>query len=234
MPSSYEIQGRQVTMPVEVRDAASGNVMFLVDAEPARKLLPGDAFEVVEAAPGKTQALLGLIDYRDNDLGDYNEVAIILFVKPRGAGPETAGTFIYKLPVNQSFTQEAGFKIWGFPKTVDEIDMTYRDDSVTGKLVMDGKHVFTLTLPRPSADTAAASDGTSLSTYTYIGGEPHATSMTQGGVTAAVPPGDTFALELGDHPLADELRGLGLEDAAPLICTWNEHMSGVFQAPQKL
>ena len=68
----YEIQGRKVQMPVVVRDASSGNAMFMVDAAAVAKLLPGDAFEVFEVAPGQTQLILGFIDYRDNDLGDYD------------------------------------------------------------------------------------------------------------------------------------------------------------------
>ena len=71
---SYRIQGREVTLPCIVRDASSGNAIFLVSRDVAQRLVPGDAFEVVEAAPGQTQLILGIIDYRDNDLGDYGEV----------------------------------------------------------------------------------------------------------------------------------------------------------------
>ena len=41
-------------------------------------------------------------------------------------------------------------------------------------------------------------------------------------------------IELGDHPIADELRSLGLPDAAPLLSAWTEHMSGSFGASTKL
>ena len=98
----YEIQGQTVTLPCIVRDAGSGNAIFMVPTEGVRRLIPGDAFEVVEAAPGQTQCILAIIDYRDNDLGDYDEVGIIFTVRPRGAAAEASGTFIYKLPVNQS------------------------------------------------------------------------------------------------------------------------------------
>ena len=111
---NYEIQGKDVSMPVHVRDAGSGNAMFMVPSDAAQKLIPGNAFRVVEVAPGQAQILIGIIDYRDNDLGDYDEVAIIFFVYPEDGSPEDAGTFIYKLPVNQSFTCEAGCAIWGF------------------------------------------------------------------------------------------------------------------------
>ena len=52
----YEIQGQQVKLPVEVRDASSGNAMYAVDAGTAQALLPGDAFKVVESAPGQTKS----------------------------------------------------------------------------------------------------------------------------------------------------------------------------------
>ena len=236
MPNApvYEIQGQQVSLPVEVRDASSGNAMYLVDAAAAQALIPGDAFQVVESAPGQTQLLLGIIDYRDNDLGDYNEVAIIFFVHPRGGSPEQAGTYIYKLPVNQSFTQEAGCTIWGFPKTVDQIDYSYDDAKATCRLEMDGQHVFTLSLPRHSAaDGATPSEDTAGPTYTYISGVPHKTTFTTGGDTIVSPGDEGVELSLGDHPIAQELRGLGLPKPA-LMSTWNEHMHGTFEVPEKL
>jgi len=66
--------GREVRMPVVVRDAASGAATYLVSAAAARRLLPGPELDVVELLPGRAVLTLACIDYRDNDLGDYNEV----------------------------------------------------------------------------------------------------------------------------------------------------------------
>ena len=229
---SYAFQGQTVTLPCIVRDAGSGNAIFLVPADAAQALIPGDAFEVVEAGPGLTQAILAIIDYRDNDLGDYNEVGIIFTVRPRGAADDVSGTFIYKLPVDQSFTCEAGCGIWGFPKSVEKIDYDYADDAVTCRLEMDGRHVLTLTVPRgEGADT----EELATQTYTYIDGIPHETRFTTGGRGMSLNPGGQgVSLELGDHPIADELRGLGLEDAQPIVSTFTEHMNGSFGTPRKL
>ena len=82
LPRSYEIAGRTVTMPVEVRDSSAGTAMFLVPVEEAQALIPGNALQVIEAAPGLTQLALVVVDYRDNDLGDYHEVGIVFFVTP--------------------------------------------------------------------------------------------------------------------------------------------------------
>lgn len=228
---SYEIQGQTVPLPCVVRDASSGSVMYLVDRDAAQKLCP-DAFEVVEAAPGKTQMTLVIVDYRDNDLGDYDEVGIIFFVKPKGDPEAELGSYIYKLPVNQSFTCEAGCRIWGFPKSVEEIEFTYQDDSATCSLTMDGQHVLTLTVPRGGDNSTEDTPSTS---YTLIEGVPHTNVFTRGGTgESTTPGGENVELVLGTHPLADELRGLGVEGSTPLLSAWTEHMRGSFGPSRKL
>jgi hypothetical protein len=230
-PSQYTIQGRRVALPVEVRRASNASALWLVPAAAVAELLPDDAFQPLDVGGGQTQLILGLIDYEDNDLGDYREVAVIFFVHPRGGAPDQAGSFIWRLPVDQSFTCEAGRTIWGFPKTVERIEYDYGPDRLRGTLHMDGRRVFTLTLPRggePSADAATAGF-----TYSYLRGAPHRTPMTTGGGAALNPPGPPAALELGDHPLADALRSLGLPKP-PMLVTWVPHMKGSFGAPEKL
>ena len=89
--SQYEIQGQTVTLPVEVRDASSGTVMYMVDRDAAQAIIP-EEFEADEMAPGKTQLCLVIVDYRDNDLGDYDEVGVIFFVRPKGQPEAEVGT----------------------------------------------------------------------------------------------------------------------------------------------
>lgn len=223
--TEIDVQGRKVSIPAVVRDASSGTVMYMVDSSAAQALMP-DAFEVVEAEPGKTQVTIVIVDYRDNDLGDYDEVGIVFFVRPRGQADAEVGSYIYKLPVNQRFTCDAGVQIWGFPKTVEEIDFSYADDSATCKLVMGGKHVLTLTVPRGGDGVTEPVPSTG---YTLIDGVPHSNEFTRGGTGEQVlPGGEGVTLLLGDHPLADELRTLGLDAATPILSVWTEHMSGSF------
>lgn len=229
--SEFTIQGQTVKIPAVVRDASSGTAMYMVDTTAAQALVP-DAFEVVEAAPGQTQATIVIVDYRDNDLGDYDEVGIIFFVRPKGQPDAETGSYIYKLPVNQSFTSEAGCKIWGFPKTVEKIDFSYGNNSATCKLVMDKKHVLTLTVPRGGDGSTEPAVATG---YTLIEGIPHQNEFTRGGTgEQAIPGGEGVVLELGNHPLADELRLLGLDTETPILSAWTEHMTGSFGASTKL
>ena len=227
----YAIQDRTVTLPVEVRRATNASALWMVPADAVAKLLPDDAFQPLDVGGGQTQLILGLIDYQDNDLGDYREVAVIFFVHPRGTGPDQAGSFIWKLPVDQSFTRDAGETIWGFPKTVERIDYDYAPDSLTGTLWMDGARVFTLRVPRGGEPTAdAATDGY---TYTYLNGTAHRTPMTTAGGAVLNPAGPGVHLDLGTHPIAEALRSLGLPKP-PALVTWVPHMRGTFGVPEKL
>lgn len=240
-PPSYTIQGRTVRMPVEVRDASAGVATFLVRSTIARRIVPPE-YEVVELLPRRAPLSIAMIDYRDNDLGDYKEVSLTFFVRPRGAprgipwlgtwldlAAGRLGTWIWKLPVDQGFTCEAGRTIWGFPKSVENIELTRENGSVRCRLEMDGAHVLTLSVPY--GGTRAMPDQ-SMDTYTQIEGVAHRTRFTQGGTGVGFALGGA-RLELGTHGISDALGALGLPRHA-LFSMWTEHMHGTFEAPEKL
>jgi len=240
---SYQVLGRTVTMPVVVRDAAVAMATYVVPKIAAQRLIPGNDFEVAEIWPGRALFSLGAIDYRDNDLGDYNEVSMLFFVRQRGQGggfPYVGsmldmargrlGTYIVRLPVNQQFTCEAGSHIWGFPKTVEEIDIDYAAESVRCTLRMDGVEVLTLRAKRGGKRAVPETEQTS---FTHIDGKPHRTRMLQRGRGVGFTLGSGAELTLGRHAVADELRSLGLPKR-PLMTMWMAQMHGVFGAPEPL
>lgn len=224
MTTTHEVLGTTVTMPVEVRDASAGTVIWEVDAAAVQALLPGDAFEVVETAPGRAQFAIALVDYRDNDLGAYLEIGLIAFVRPRAGGED--GSFILRLPVDQGFTCHAGRDIWGFPKTVEDLSFGYRPDGLTATLSVDGELVLRLSVPRGGSDDLP---DLPMASYTLLDGRPHATRFTQRGRgTQMVFSGEGVELELGEHPWSKELASLGLP-SEPVMSTWNERMTATFE-----
>lgn len=239
---SFEIQGRRVTLPVVVRDASNASATFLVPSEAARRWIPDGALEVAELLPGQAMLSIAAIDYRDNDLGDYDEVSLALFVRERGAKRGwpvvgtvsdfvrgTLGTYIHRLPVNQSFTCEAGRAIWGFPKTVEEIAIEARGDRLSCRLVMDGAHALTISFPRGGSGVMPEREMTS---YTYLHGVAHRTRAMMGGEGFAMRFGGA-EIVLGSHALSNDLRLLGLPKRA-LFTTWTERMHARFEAPEKI
>jgi hypothetical protein len=236
--ASYTIQGRRVVLPVRVRDASSGAATFVVPARAARRFLPGDALEIAEVLPGRTLLSLAAIEYRDNDLGQYNEVSITFFVREKGAARGLpylgtmldfvrgrVGTYIHRLPVDGSFTCEAGRTIWGFPKTVEKIDIEKSRERVTCMLTCDGVHALTLSLPR--GGTRVLPDS-SMTTYSFIDGVLHRTAFSSSGEQVGFRLGGA-EVGLGEHPIARELRTLGLPKRA-VMTMWMERMRGSFEA----
>lgn len=238
---AFEIQGREVSFPVVVRDASSGSATFLVPAQAARRLLPGPGIEVAEVLPGRALLSIAVIDYRDNDLGDYNEVSIALFVRPAGSRGipylgdvldmlrSRLGTCILHLPVDQGFTCEAGSRIWGFPKTVQEIDFEYGESRVRCALDYDGRRALELSLPRGGGRELPESR---LTTYSFLEGVLHATPFASSAQGFGVRLGGA-EISLGEGRIADELRSLGLPKRA-LMTTWMEHMRGSFEPARPL
>jgi hypothetical protein len=226
---AYDVAGTTVELPVQVRDASAGTALFEVDAVAGQALLPTDAFEVVEVAPGRAHLAVVVVDYRDNDLGSYREVGLMLFVRPRSGGAD--GTYILRLPVDQEFTCAAGRTIWGFPKTVEQIGLDYSDDSVTCTLTMDGELALRIRLPRGGTDELPAM---AMTAYTVRDGAAHATAFEQrGSGSQMVLDGSGVELELGGHPVGKELAGLGLP-APALMSTWTERMAATFEEPVAL
>lgn len=240
----YVFQGRTVTLPVEVRDATSGAVTYLVSAAAARELLPGPELEIVEVLPGQALFSIAIIDYVDNDLGDYNEVSLAFFVRRRGKRgrlpvpylgsvvdffSNDLATWIWKLPVDQSFTCEAGKGIWGFPKTVEQIDFEDAGERRTGRLLMDGEHVLTLSVPRGGSRTLADMPFT---TYSYVDGALCRTRFVAGSTGVGFSLGGADLI-LGTHPIADALRRLGLPRRA-LMSVWMQHQHARFEGPERV
>jgi hypothetical protein len=240
-PSCYEIQGRTVTMPCHVRDACSATATWMVSARAAQALLPGPELEIAQVLPGRGLLSIACIDYRDNDLGDYKEVSIAFFVRRRGESGAVPyfgtvadmmrgqlPTYIAHLPVSQSFTCEAGRVIWGFPKTLDEIDFDTTGDRARCVWNKDGQNVLHMSLPI-GGDRSFPRQ--SLSTYSYIDGALHETQFVSSAENLGVRVGGV-RLELGAHPIADELRSLGLPKPA-IMSMWLGKMRGQFEAARR-
>jgi len=234
-PVTHIVQGRAVRIPVVVRDAAAMSAMFPVRSDLVRRLLPTPRLHPAEWLPGWAICVLAAIEYKDNDLGTYNEVGVNFLVTYGATAPwplvglvtasraGTLGAYVHRLPVTTSFSRDAGRDIWGFPKTVDTISFTDAGDQRTCRLESEGRHVLTLgarrggtrTLAEIPQDAYAWRDGMLFKTPSRMrAGE---VGFRMGGAT----------VELGSHPIADELRMLGFPRRA-LTTTWFGRWSATF------
>lgn len=224
-----EIDGVSIDFPIRVDDMNAATLTYTVPIGPARALVPGDGFEVLEVTPGDAVLVVALCDYVANPWGDYDEVNLGILVHPV-EHPADTGAFVYRMPVDQEFTMKAGNQVLGLPKTVEDIRVTYTDDLVSFRLAEGGEHALTVTLPRAAPGGAPAL--ATATTFSYLGGAPTALPLDIELGTGTVDPADVL-LDLGDSPVADELRSLGLPKPADLV-VWGEGLRGVFHRPRTI
>jgi hypothetical protein len=210
--STFTIQGQPVTLPVEVRDAVVSAATFAVDGAAAQRLVDPTGLQVRRIPGGRALCSVAVVDYRDNDLGRYHEVALALLVKPHDAS-KGVGAYIHQLPVDGAFTCEAGRTIWGFPKFMADAPIT--EDGRGGRtvrLAVDGRLVLALTvkrrpLPLPGRPATAPA-------YSFLDGVLRCTSWEVRPSAVRGGPGGA-RLEVGTgHPMAEDLRALGLPKRA--------------------
>ena len=239
--SHYTIQGHEITIPVEVRDASAHMASFLVPAAPAQDLIASSGLAVAEPIPGRAVCSIAFMRYLDSDLGPYHEVAVAFLVRHKGMEPASAftksaevvrgflGAFIHQLPVNQELTLEAGRGIWGFPKFLADIDIDLTGPVKRCSLRHDGDFVLSMALRRGLRMPAR---GSSVDAYSSGDGVLRRTAWSMEPTGVRGRPG-AAELVLGDHPIAKELRTLGLPKRA-MFSTTMDHVRMRFQAPDEV
>lgn len=216
--------------PVEVRRARMGNATFEVEPDLARALVPDGPFAPVVGENGKATIVIGFVDYADNDLGDYNEVLFSVMTTADADVPD--GTYIWRLPVDQAFTCEAGQVMLGLPKTVEEIDIDHGPAASSCTLRVDGELALRLTLPRLDDEDGMPLDAP-MTCHSFINGRPVTSAARPAGELKLAFSSELFELDLGSHPVGKELAGLGLP-AQPTTLTWCDDWRATFSPPVPL
>ena len=230
-PQTVMVEGEVVTIPVEVRSARMIGAQYFVDANAAQSLIEYSGLSVVRQRGDRAVCSVNAVQYLDNDLGPYNEIAVAFVVIPHDAAPAAKTsfrkptTFIHKLPVNQAFTCAAGKGIWGFPKWVASIEVIDGPRSTTAIMTDDDEFVLSLEVRR--SRIPLPSQEMEMTCYSWCDGVLRRTPWTtRTSRTTARVGGAT--IELGSrHEMANDLRELGLPKA-PFMSMTTAMMTATF------
>ena len=207
--TSYEILGRTVTIPVEVRKARSWFASFAVPARAVAAIVAPAGLAPATLPGGRAMLSLAFVRYDDGDLDPYREIAVAFLVTDPEQ-PKNKGAYIHRLPVDQEFTCAAGRDIWGFPKFVTPIEINQELHADRAVLTVDGRMAITITqrrgLPAPMRSTA-------VDAFSFRDGVLRRTSWELRGSKSRMRLGGA-RVELGTGEIADELRSLGLPKRA--------------------
>jgi hypothetical protein len=237
----FQIEGRDLGYPTMFRDGSTAMGLFAVSARAAQGLIAESGFEVAEIAPGRGIFSLNCVHYTDSDCGVYEEIALSFFVKKVGGGrglPYLStwaeilrgeiASYTWVLPVTTRLACEAGIQMWGFPKTVEQIQYMRTSERAGFDLRMDGQDVLSYSVrARGKGERCVEAP-----VYSVYEGAPHVSILSQKYCEVGFQLGGG-ELRLGDHPLAEQLRSLGLP-RRPLVSTWMGGFHFEMSAPSKL
>lgn len=211
-------------MPVEIRAASAFLAMYSVPTVAAQSLIDYTGLEILQFRPGRGICVLVFVDYVDGDLGPYNEFGVAFLVRDHRADSTSvpqdlkalargrAGALIHHLPVDGDFTLAAGRGIWGFPKVLADFDVDHTGSVRRGSVSRDGRLIAQLSV-KPGIAVPGSGAGTSLAAYSHLDGLTRFTTWDMNPTGIRSRPGGA-ELKLGSHPIADELRSLGLPKRA--------------------
>jgi hypothetical protein len=203
--------GGHCSLPIRYFDARCLIAAFSTQRARACEVLNAVGLALAENGEAVTVEF-GCFEYRDTDLGPYNEVG--LCIPALAPGESEPALYVMHLPVNTAETDRIGRALWGYPKFVADIDIrgnarafstTLRD--LSGSLIASLEGGFAALKTSPPAD---------MPTYTHLNGQllrtriQPLTAFQDGG-------GAGLRLKVGssEHPMAKALSALGLDGAQP-------------------
>lgn len=215
--------GARIGLPVRYYEWSAIMAHFPASVAAVRKLLPTDKLKPAQLVPGTAILSMVAMEYRQiADVAPYNEFGIMVpvlyepMVNILGLPLlfphwfKRFGLYVHHLPVTTQAAYDFGVEIWGYPKIVAEISFEDVGQVRRCRLRAEGKDIVTLEVKK----LATRARPMNFYSYTVKDGQLLRTLIqTQGQFGIARFRGGA-SYTLGDHPIAKELRALGIGKTA--------------------
>jgi hypothetical protein len=205
--------GHEVTLPLSCR-ARFGGVVLAADWAPLRAALPAESMPVRLGPRSGAVALVG-IDYRSvGTLDPYREFAVVVPVAPAGvAGVPTTlsgvGGYVADLPVTTASARALGTEIWGFPKSVTDIEIEGSPRALTTRVDDGGQRDVELSVDVD--DAVARRVRRRLTAYAHLDDRLVRVPVDLDAEVRVTHTGEGVRLARGRGRYASALRDLGLD-----------------------
>jgi hypothetical protein len=209
---------RGLSCPFFFYDAMSFGVYILAQIDRVKRILPSRRLHPFRVTPKQCIISIMALEYRNTDLGAYNEVSISIPCTLDKVSPLFTGTlrkalgipkmYIHQLPVTTEVARDSGVDFAGYPKFLAEIRIEEKNETVSCRLSIDDKKIITLSVQKPKLETTQR---TNLHMITHRNGyllkAEFVLSKRETGVSKD---SSDVRLDFGEHQIAGELRELGL------------------------
>lgn len=231
------VRGRAFRLPIHYHDTDLFQSVHTASYEAVAAELPGD-LRPARWIDGRAMLAVLCFRYRDvtvvttdgstGRFDPYGEIAVNAVVTRGPAarlmpllGRQMRG-FVLHLPVTTREAHDAGRQLWGFPKFVADMDFAEEGQVRGVELSENGRHILTVTV-RPGGPVLA--DHRPLIAYTTLGGQLLETVVPAAGHVRFRPGREGGRLDLGEHPVADHLRRLGISAEPVAVFSYLDHRS---------
>ena len=239
----FDWHGQSGKLPVFYFDNMSITAIYTADTAKVRACLPSPLLKPLEQYPGRAMVAFTAFEYRDTDIGPYNEFSIAFLVtakKHAFFGASVAWqmirrrftAYVWQLPVTTEIARVGGVDLYGYPKFIADIGFERKDNWVHCEVKHEGAKILSL-----SGGVLPTSPGKRirLVTYSFRDGIPIVTNVVQDPLEFAQSAKSGAArLEIGDgHPIADQLRQMGLSEQ-PVLYQFSPKFEAILFAGRNL
>ena len=202
--------GETLRFPIVTRDVTQFIAAYPVRASDVNRLLPND-LRAFDSGYGLTQMALYWLQAGDSDFGGFSEVSVNFTV--REPYYRSQAFHYYANPVSTERARCTGYEVWGNPTTLAQVEISTSGTTVGCSLVQDAQFVLSLRAV-PAAGTPWLTNGL-LSAASDFAQRKQSSVYRYAQAARLCSREDKPAhvqLELGQHPLSRQLRGLLLDD----------------------
>lgn len=239
------LAGEPAKLPIFYYDGTAQTAVFPARLVAARRLLPDPRFVPARLAPGVGAVAVTCFEYRDTDIGPYNELAISVVLNDppfaanlpgrallAGLRDKQLHAWVHHLPVTTEIARVGGVELYNYPKFIASIDFDEKAGRRTCRLGEGEERI--LTLDGPLIDTPRSGE-LQLFSHLWMDRQPQSSefklNVLAGG--RCLRPG-AARLALGErHPIARELAGLLLSRRS-LYYELNAPFEGILYGPEHL
>ena len=221
---SYEVQGQSIEFPVFYYDFSSVTASFIVKANKLREVLPHPQFIPAEIWPGSGVLIIKVFEFRDTDIGPYNEISVSIPInfEPAAFLPRKSAIsmlrrhkfalYVHHLPVTTEVARLGGVYFFNYPKFLADITLEDKGETIETSLKEKDQLILKMSAKKLPLKKSGAFEYHTFSIkdneilHTLIEGKAERIGYSMMGKFAEI--------ELGDHAIAKELKGLDLGDVA--------------------
>jgi hypothetical protein len=234
-PTAVRVGSRSLSLPLRYSDNSCTASVHPASYDAVADALPTGPLEPVRWADGRALLSIAAFRYRAVTTADdppgvlapYGEISVGVVVT-HGPAPRLLplarrlSLFVLHLPVTTAEARDAGATLWGFPKFVADMDFAEERTVRRVTLAEGGSTLLSLAV---RGRGPVLTDRRPAVMYTELGGQLIRTVVPMAGRLRIGVGAAAGRLELGDHPVAVQLRGMGVAPAPLAVFDYLEHRS---------